>query len=188
MVTAAVVDAMTAAVRVGRAASPFHRIMRPGEMHLRSVAAVAAAVSTLLCVPPAYSQQSYWASADNKTAAYIIDMERKWAEGVCVDNGVVAGLLADDFQGTSPNGTRFGKADELKSEKGAHTAHDCGLDEAKVHFFGDDLALVYGREHAVGKDNSQPGRKVCQAWTDTWLKRHGTWQIIASQDNRVECE
>ncbi|MCU1253239.1 MAG: nuclear transport factor 2 family protein, partial [Edaphobacter sp.] len=28
---------------------------------------------------------------------YIIEMERKWAEGVCVDNGVVAGLLAHDF-------------------------------------------------------------------------------------------
>jgi hypothetical protein len=66
-------------------------------------------------------------------------MERKWAEGVCVDNGVVAGLLADDFQGTSPKGARFRKPDELKDEKGPRTAHDCGLDEAKVHFFGDGL-------------------------------------------------
>jgi hypothetical protein len=29
---------------------------------------------------------------------------------------------------------------------------------------------------------------VCQIWTDTWLQRGGTWQIIASQDNRVECK
>jgi hypothetical protein len=115
-------------------------------------------------------------------------MERKWAEGACVDNGVVAGLLADDFQGTSTKGARFSKADELKDEKGARAAHDCGLDEAKVHFFGDSVAVVYGREHAVGKDNSQPSIMVCQIWTDTWLKRGGTWQIIASQDNRVECK
>ena len=58
-------------------------------------------------------------------------MERKWADGVCVDNGVVAGLLADDFQGTSTKGARFTKTDELKDEKGARTAHDCGLDELK---------------------------------------------------------
>jgi hypothetical protein len=155
------------------------------EMHL-CICAVAI-VATLLLVP-AHAQQSHWASADDKTAKYIIEMERKWAEGVCVDNGVVASLLADDFQGTSTGGVRFTKADELKDEKGAHTAHDCGLDDAKVRFFGDSVALVYGSEHAVGKDKSQPNAKVCQVWTDTWLKRADTWQIIASQDNRVECK
>jgi len=57
-----------------------------------------------------------------------------------------------------------------------------------VHFFGDGVAVVYGHEHAVGKDATQPSAKVCQVWTDTWLKRDDTWQIIASQDNRVECK
>jgi hypothetical protein len=56
-----------------------------------------------------------------------------------------------------------------------------------VRFFGDRLAVVYGSEHAFGKDKSQPNAKVCQVWTDTWLKRDDTWQIIASHDNRVEC-
>ena len=155
------------------------------QMHLH---AFAAAIATTLLLVPAYAQQSHWASPDDKTARYIIDMERKWAEGVCVDNGVVAGLLAEDFQGTSTRGTRFTKADELKDENSTRTARDCGLDEAKVRFFGDSIAIVYGSEHAVGKDKSQPDAKVCQIWTDTWLKRGGTWQIIASQDNRVECK
>jgi hypothetical protein len=79
-----------------------------------------------------HTQQSHWASADDKTAEYIIDMERKWAEDVCVDNGVVASLLADDFQGTRQRKGRTSlKADELKDEKSVCTAHDCGLDEAK---------------------------------------------------------
>jgi uncharacterized protein DUF4440 len=154
-------------------------------MHLRIFAVASAA---MLLLVPAHAQQSHWAAPDDPTAKYIIDMERKWAEGVCVDNGVVAGLLADDFQGTSTNGARFTKADELKDEKSARTARDCGLDEAKVHFFGDSFAVVYGREHALGKDKSQLSAKVCQVWTDTWLKRDGTWKIIASQDNRVECK
>ena len=148
----------------------------------------ALAAGAILLVAPVHAQQSHWASPDDKTAKYIIDMERKWAEGVCIDNGVVANLLADDFQGTSPSGARFTKADELKDEKGTRIAHDCGLDEAKVHFFGDRLSVVYGREHAVGKDSAQPSAKVCQVWTDTWLKRGGTWQIIASHDNREECK
>ena len=154
------------------------------ETHFRIMVAAFTAALLLL---PACAQQSHWASADDKTANYIFEMERKWAEGVCVDNGVVAGLLADDFQGTSTNGMRFTKADELKEEKDARTARDCGLDETKVRFFGDSLAIVYGSEHAVGKDKSQPTAKVCQVWTDTWLKRGGTWQIIASHDNRVQC-
>jgi len=147
----------------------------------------AAAIAGTLLLVPARAQQSHWASPDDATAKYIVAMERKWAEGVCVDNGVVAGLLADDFQGTSTKGERFTKADELKDEKSARTAHGCGLDEARVRFFGDGLAIVYGSEHAFGKDASQPGAKVCQVWTDTWLKRGDTWQIIASQDNRLEC-
>lgn len=155
-------------------------------MNLRFLVVVAGMV--MFWLVPAQAQTSHWASPDDKTAKYITDMERKWAEGVCVDNGVIAGLLADDFQGTSTSGARFNKADELKDEKGPRSTHDCGLDEAKVHFFGDSFAVVYGREHGVGKDPAQPNTKICQAWTDTWLKRDGKWQIIASQDNRVECK
>jgi hypothetical protein len=153
-------------------------------MHLRLCETV---IGLTVFIVPALAQRSHWAAADDKTAQYIIDMERKWAEGVCGDNGVVAELLADDFQGTSTTGARYRKADELRDEKGPHTARDCGIDEVKVRFFGDSLALVYGSEHAVGKDKSQPNAKVCQVWTDTWLKRGGKWQIVAAQDNRVAC-
>lgn len=154
-------------------------------MQLRTIAITTAAICLLI---PAQAQQSHWASPDDKTAKYIIAMERKWAEGVCADNGVVADLLAEDFQGTSTKGARFTKADELKDEKSPRTAHDCGLDETKVKFFGDSMAIVYGSEHAIGKDKDQPNTKVCQVWTDTWLKRGDKWQIIASQDNRVKCK
>ncbi len=157
-------------------------------MHERHLRICVVAIAATLLHLPAYAQQSHWASADDKTAQYIIEQERKWAEGVCVNNGVVAGLLADDFEGTSTQGARFTKADELRDEKGPRIAHDCGLDETRVRFFGDSLALVYGSEHAIGKDKSQPTAKVCQIWTDTWLKRSGRWQIVASQDIRVPCK
>ena len=150
-------------------------------------------ISALACVPlllllPAIAQQARWASPGDKTAQYMIDMERNWALGVCVNNGVVADLLANDFQGTSTTGARYTKADELRDENGPHIAHGCGLDEARVRYFGDNLAIIYGREHATGKDPSRPNAKICQAWTDTWLKRNGKWQIIAAQDNRVTCK
>lgn len=142
-------------------------------------------------VTAAYAQQSRWAAADDKAAKFIIEMERKWAEGICANNGVISELLADDFQGTSTGGERFNKADELRDEKGPRSAHGCALDDAKVRFFssssGENVAIVYGSEHAMGKDKAHPDAKVCQVWTDTWLKRDGKWQIVASQDNKVDC-
>ena len=136
----------------------------------------------------AQAQQSHWAAPDDQTAKFITAMERKWAEGVCVNNGVVSELLADDFQGTSTRGERYTKADELRDERGPHSAHDCGLDDAQVRFIGETVAIVYGSEHATGKDKASPVAKVCQVWTDTWMKRAGKWQIVAAQDNRVECK
>ena len=141
-----------------------------------------------LLLATAHAQQSHWATPDDKIAKSMIDLERKWAEGVCTNNGVISELLAEDFQGTSTHGERYTKADELRDEKGPHSAHDCGLDDARVRFFGENLAILYGREHAVGKDKAHPDSKICQVWTDTWLKRNGKWQIIAAQDNRVQCK
>ena len=157
--------------------------MRHRILHLLYVAVLTTTV---------YGQQSHWATPDDKTAKCMIDMERKWAEGVCTNNGVVSELLAEDFQGTSTRGQRYNKADELRDEKGPHSAHDCAIDDARVRFFssssGEDVAIIYGSEHATGKDKTHPAAKQCQVWTDTWLKRAGKWQIVAAQDNKVECE
>ena len=153
----------------------------------------------LMCVvvlmTAANAQQSRWATSEDKTAKFMIDMERKWAEGVCTNNGVVSELLADDFQGTSTSGERYTKADELRDEKGPHWARGCALDDARVHFFSsssslgdEDVAIIYGSEHAIGKDKTHPDAEQCQVWTDTWLKRDGKWQIAAAQDNKVDCK
>jgi hypothetical protein len=144
--------------------------------------------AAILMIAAAYAQQSHWAAPDDKTAKFMIDMERKWAEGVCANNGVIAELLAEDFQGTSTSGKRYNKAEELGDEKGPHSARGCGLDDARVHFVDENVAILYGSEHAIGKDKAHPEAKVCQVWTDTWLKRDGKWQIVAAQDNRVECK
>jgi hypothetical protein len=142
---------------------------------------------TVVLITAAHAQQSHWATPDDKSAKFIVDMERKWAEGVCTNNGVISELLADDFQGTSTRGERYNKADELRDEQGPHSAHGCALDDAKVRLFGENVAIIYGSEHAIGKDKSHPDAKQCQAWTDTWLKRDGKWRIVAAQDNKVEC-
>ena len=144
-------------------------------------------ICAVILLTAAHAQESHWAAPGDKSAKFMIDMERKWAEGVCSDNGVVSKLLADDFQGTSTRGERYNKTDELRDEKGPHSAHDCALDDAKVRFLAENVAIIYGSEHAIGKDKVHPEVKQCQVWTDTWLKRDGKWRIVAAQDNRVDC-
>jgi hypothetical protein len=119
----------------------------------------------MTAAPPQQAQQSRWASPDDKAAKFMIDMERKWAEGVCTNNGVISELLADDFQGTSTSGERYNKADELRDEKSPHSAHGCALDDANLRFFsfspgGEDVAIIYGSEHAIGKDKNASRREA----------------------------
>lgn len=137
----------------------------------------------------AHGQQGQWAAADNPTAKFMIDAERQWAEAACTHNNIAQKILADDFQGTSPEGQRYTKSEEVSDTADpSKSARDCRLIEAKVRFFGDSLAMVYGSETSAwkAKDGSEQSR--CLIWTDTWFKRNDNWQIIAAQDTRFDCK
>jgi hypothetical protein len=58
----------------------------------------------------------------------------------------------------------------------------------KVRFFGETIAMTYGDASVVGKMPDGTSAKRCLAWTDTWLKRSGTWQIVAAHDAIVACK
>lgn len=135
-------------------------------------------VLLVLSAAAASAQTSRWASADDKTAVWMISQERRWAESACDGNDVVRTLLAEDFQGTSPSGTRYSKPTTPEKP----SARDCKLGEVKIRFFGDNLAIAYGSESRV--KTSKDGKDYVETliWTDTWLKRNGRWQIIAAED------
>jgi hypothetical protein len=142
------------------------------------------------CTLAAFGQQSRWATADDPNAKYIVDLERKWAEAACTQNRIEAKILADDFQGTSPrDGSRYTKAHELAfHDDPKNVATDCRLLDAKVRFFGSNLAMVYGSETATRNSKDGKPEPRCLTWTDTWLKRKGTWQVIAAQDAYFRCK
>ena len=135
-------------------------------------------VLLLLSAAAASAQTSRWASAEDKTAVWMISQARRWAETACDGNDVVQTLLADDFQGTSPSGKRYSKPTAAEKP----SARDCKLGEVTIRFFGDNLAIAYGSESLA--ETSKDGKDYVETliWTDTWLKRNGRWQIIAAQD------
>lgn len=145
--------------------------------------------AALVIIVAADAQQGKWAPASDQTAKSLIDMERQWAEAACTHSVIVQTILADDFQGTSPEGKRYSKLEAVEEAKTSKTeARECRLNDAKVHFFGDNIALVYGSESSVRK--ASDGKEYTRAlvWTDTWLKRNGSWQIVAAQDMRTDCK
>ncbi|HXY01958.1 MAG TPA: nuclear transport factor 2 family protein [Terriglobales bacterium] len=145
---------------------------------------------SLLALSAGALAQSRWATADDLTAKYIIESERQWAESGCTHNGVEAKILADDFQGTSPkDGSRYTKKEELAQAADTNESEtDCRLLDAKVRFFRDNLAIVYGDETATPKGADSKPAPRCLTWTDTWLERDGKWQIIAAQDAQFPCK
>ena len=132
------------------------------------------------------AQESRWGSPDEDTVKMILAVEAKWASSACSPQPDLKGVIADDFQGTSTKGQRYGKAEAISTDTKS-LARDCQLGEVKVRFFGDSIAIAYGAENRMIKENDGKETKRCQVWTDTWLKRAGKWQIVAAQDTVVPC-
>ncbi len=136
---------------------------------------------------PGVAQESRWGSPDEDTVKLIKAAEGKWASSACSPQPVLKTVIADDFQGTSPSGRRYGK-DEAITTDTKSLSRDCQLGEVKVRFFGDSIAIAYGAESWTDKAKDGKDTKRCQVWTDTWLKRQGKWQIVAAQDTLLPCK
>ena len=135
---------------------------------------------------PSVAQESRWGSPDEDIVKFIKAAEAKWANSACSPQPDLKDFIADDFQGTSPKGRRYGKEDAITTDTKS-LARDCQLGEVKVRFFGDSIAIAYGAESSMSKDSNGKEAKSCLIWTDTWLKRAGKWQIVAAQDTNIPC-
>ena len=132
------------------------------------------------------AQKGQWASTDDPIVKELIAKEKMWCESNCSPHQGLKEIFANEFQGTAPDGTRYGKTQAIETDLNS-LDRQCQLGEVKVQFFGEMVAVAYGNESSIrkGKDGKEFLR--CLVWTDTWLKRDGKWQIIAAQDVVVEC-
>ena len=124
----------------------------------------------------------YGCSVDRKQAEaepYIIESERQWAESVASgDTGPVERILANDFLGVDPKGNLYDKAKMISDTHEAPKFFISNrLNRVKVRFYG-DTAIAQGSE-SWERRTGERGRFV---WTDTWIRRHGRWQIVAAED------
>ena len=142
----------------------------------------------IVAVITSQAQQGRWLSADDATAKFILDAEEQWDEAACTQNKSAETVLADDFLGTSPDGSTYTKANEVKGVQDTSTAaYQCHQINPRVRLFGDNIAMVYGHAFSIRKNKEGKEAPRCIVFSDTWLKRDGKWQVIAAQDAQITC-
>ncbi len=115
----------------------------------------------------------------------LMKLEQDWAKAYVQHDLVVLGRIeADEITYTDPDGAVMTKTQDLEDVKsGAFVAASFVVDEMKVNVYG-DAAVITGRStikaQYKGKDGSGQFR-----WTDTWIRRAGLWQCVASHASKI---
>lgn len=126
----------------------------------------------------AFGRQS---SGEKDAERYIIESEKQWAEAVASgDTSVIERILADDYLGMDTDGSLYDKSKAISfTREGPKAFVSNHLNEVKVRFF-DDTAIAQGNESWVRRTGTPLRGRF--AWTDTWIRRNGKWQIVAAED------
>ena len=131
-----------------------------------------------LVLYPAPAAQDKSGSADE---IQVRQLERAWNQAEMKQEiGAVDNLVADSLVYTDYDGTFMHKKEYLKwivnPDQKADHLYDEGL---TVQVYG-DAAVVSGIYRETGTNKGKP-YAVRSRYTDTWIKRNGLWQCVASQ-------
>ena len=115
----------------------------------------------------------------------LIKIQHDWADArMKGDSSYTRRLEAENCTIFWPDGSIVNKREDLKSMTGDIVFAEFKIDDLQVRLYG-DTAIVVGqgtiRAHE-GKQNLFGGRFVS---TDTFVKQHGTWKVVASQVSPV---
>jgi ketosteroid isomerase-like protein len=115
----------------------------------------------------------------------IRQLERAWNQAEAKQEVTeVSNLLADTLVYTDYDGTFMNKAEYMKwvaaPQQKADHIYDEGL---TVQVYG-DAAVVTGIYRESGK-NKGKAYVIRSRYTDTWIKRNGTWLCVASHSTLI---
>ena len=122
------------------------------------------------------------ATAQDADTRTLLQLEDNWASALVKrDRVVFERLLADGFVYTE-NDQMMDRTTVLNSVvAGSDTVVAAHNDSMVVHRFGPATAVVTGWLVVGGRGANGEFRRRYR-FTDTWVKRGGSWQIVAAQD------
>jgi ketosteroid isomerase-like protein len=153
-------------------------------MKTLSVAVVLAVALPCLVLGQATPQQAV-PSAELNAIQEVTALERAWIDASRqYDVAWFERYLAASCIFTDENGVVMDKAAMIADVKNQATKTESySYENLKVQVYG-DAAVATGisvvKETYKGKDNS--GK---YPWTDTWVKRGGQWQCVASHNSKI---
>jgi ketosteroid isomerase-like protein len=111
----------------------------------------------------------------------LIKIQRDWAEArIKGDRSYTRRLEAENCTIVWPDGSIVTKREDLESMSGDLVFTEFKIDDLQVRLYG-DTGIVVGQgtiKAHEGKQNLLGGKFV---WTDTFVKQHGAWKVVASQ-------
>jgi len=124
--------------------------------------------------------------AESKPEQELIKIENDWcAADAKQDAAVLGSILADDFSGVGSRGGTDTKASALASYKDqSRKTTSCALSNIKVRIYG-DAAVVTGMSTVSGTRKGVAFKDRQNLWTDTFIRRNGRWQCVASQSTLI---
>jgi ketosteroid isomerase-like protein len=147
---------------------------------------LAVAVLTITAIPIAFAQTTDSGKKQSGSVEQtLMNAEQEIVDAVVKgDTSVLEKYLADDTIFTDPGGMVMDKAQFIADLKAGNLKLESSkLDDMKVHVHGNAAVVTYGTTDKgayKGKDTSGNYR-----WTDVFVKRKGSWQLVAGQGTRV---
>jgi ketosteroid isomerase-like protein len=150
--------------------------------------AVTAMTALLLMAGSAFAQQDTASAMASKTEMRagsamveqnLKDMEQRWVKASLASDGdALSPLLADDFVNINSDGTVLNKNETMERTKKSKWEVS-ELSEVQVNAHGDS-AIVTGVWHGKGTDSAGKSVDARERWADTWVKKNGKWECVAS--------
>ncbi len=113
----------------------------------------------------------------------LVRLQHEWSRvEVAGDVGALDRLLADEYVLTLSDGTALPKAEYLRDVRSEDTRSTAlAVENPTVRLYG-DMALVKG----IVKWTEPSGTKHEDLFHETWLKRDGRWQCLATQESELK--
>jgi len=126
------------------------------------------------------------ASATGSVEDQIKKREQDWAQATMKEGAAAVDQFeADDIISTDPGGRVTDKAqDKQDLSSGDLKFQSMEVSDLKVHVYG-NTAVATGANTLKGTYKGQDISGTYR-FTDTWVKRNGKWQAVASQATKVQ--
>ncbi len=128
----------------------------------------------------------YLSASGQGAAGQIKQLEKRRFEAQMTKDGKTLNeILADDLIYNHSNGNQDGKASYIESiTSGKAVYQNIQVTGDTVRFYGPGTAIVTGKLTTTVVANGQTNPLTLR-YTDVYLKRNGTWQMVAWQSARL---